>query len=218
VTAVRYGRRVFANLRKAIAFVIAVHLPIVGLSIVPLVLGWPMVLMPVHILFLQLIIDPACSIVFEAEPLEPGAMRMPPRRPDARLFDVQVLLRGVVQGCGLFGIVLVAYVVARSASDSDEMARALAFAVLVVSNLVLIHVNRTWAGRRDSTRPWNAAFGWIASATCVLLVLVLWVPDISGLFLFTRPSTPLLMVGSVLCVSALAWFEAAKWLVGRRAR
>ena len=96
-------------------------------------------------------------------------MRTPPRRPDARLFDAQVLLRGVVQGCGLFGIVLVAYLVARSASGSDETARALAFTVLVVSNLALIHVNRTWTRHRDSTRPWNAAFGWIASATCVLL-------------------------------------------------
>ena len=79
VTAVRYGRRVFANLRKAITFVLAVHVPIVGLSIVPLLLGWPLVLLPVHILFLQLIIDPACSVVFEAEPLEPDAMRVPPR-------------------------------------------------------------------------------------------------------------------------------------------
>ncbi|CAB3840651.1 Calcium-transporting ATPase 1 [Achromobacter anxifer] len=73
VTAVRHGRRVFANLRKAIVSGVAVHVPIVGLSLVPVLLGWPMLLMPVQILFLQLIIDPACAIVFEAEPLE----RMP---------------------------------------------------------------------------------------------------------------------------------------------
>ena len=79
VTAVRYGRRVFANLRKAVVFVVAVHLPIVGLSILPVMLGWPMLLMPVHNLFLQLIIDPACSAVFEAEPLEADAMSVPPR-------------------------------------------------------------------------------------------------------------------------------------------
>jgi Ca2+-transporting ATPase len=217
LTAVRYGRRVFANLRKAIAFVVAVHLPIVGLSIVPLVLGWPMVLMPVHILFLQLIIDPACSIVFEAEPLESDAMRSPPRRTDARLFDAQVLLRGVVQGCGLFGIVLVAYLLARSASGSDETARALAFTVLVISNLALIHVNRTWTARRDSTRPWNVAFGWIALATCALLALVLRVPAIAGLFVFVTPSTTLLLSGAALCLVALAWFEATKRLVSRRA-
>lgn len=217
VTAVRYGRRVFANLRKAIAFVLAVHLPIIGLSIVPLVLGWPMVLMPVHILFLQLIIDPACSIVFEAEPLEADSMRLPPRRTDARLFDAQVLLRGVVQGCGLFVIVLVAYLLARSSSGSDETARALAFAVLVVSNLALIHVNRSWAAGLDPTRPWNVAFVWIALATCAILALVLWVPAIAGLFRFATPSTALLLSGSALCLVALAWFEASKRLVSCRA-
>lgn len=216
VTGVRYGRRVFANLRKAIAFVIAVHLPIVGLSIVPLVLGWPMVLMPVHILFLQLMIDPACSIVFEAEPLEADAMRTPPRRPDARLFDAPVLLRGMLQGGGLFGIALVAYMVARSASGSDQTARALAFTVLVVSSLALIHVNRTLTRRADASRPWNAAFGWIAAATCVLLVLVLTVPAVSVLFQFTTPSVSLLLIGAALCLGALAWFELTRWLLGRR--
>ena len=215
VTGVRYGRRVFANLRKAIAFAIAVHLPIVGLSIVPLVLGWPMVLMPVHILFLQLIIDPACSIVFEAEPLEADAMRMPPRRPDARLFDVPVLLRGLAQGSGLFGIAFVAYLIARSASGSDETARALAFTVLVVSSLALIHVNRAWIRRSDTSISWNAAFGWIAAATCVLLTLVLTVPVISGVFQFTAPSASLLLIGAVLCLGALAWFELTRWLLGR---
>jgi P-type Ca2+ transporter type 2C len=218
VTAVRYGRRVFANLRKAITFVVAVHLPIVGLSIVPLVLGWPMVLMPVHILFLQLIIDPACSIVFEAEPLESDAMRTPPRRPNARLFDTQVLLRGATQGGGLFGIVLVAYLVARSASGSDETARALAFAVLVVSSLALIHVNRTWIRHRDPLRPRNTAFGWIASATCALLALVLWVPAVSRLFSFTTPSASLLLMGGGLSIGALAWFEASRWLATQRSR
>ncbi len=215
VTAVRYGRRVFANLRKAIAFVLAVHLPIIGLSIVPLVAGWPMVLMPVHILFLQLIIDPACSIVFEAEPLESDAMRLPPRRTDARLFDAQVLLRGLIQGCGLLGIVLVAYVFARSASGSDETARALAFAVLVVSNLALIHVNRRWGAGRDPKRPWNLAFVWIAVATCAVLALVLRVPAIAGLFRFATPSATLVLAGTALCLVALAWFELAKGLVGR---
>lgn len=215
VTAVRYGRRVFANLRKAIAFALAVHLPIIGLSIMPLVLGWPMVLMPVHILFLQLIIDPACSIVFEAEPLEADAMRVPPRRPDARLFDKQVLLRGALQGGGLFGIVLMAYLLARSSSGSDETARALAFTVLVVSNLVLIHVNRTWTTRSGSARTWNAAFSWIVWGTCVLLVLVLGVPAISDLFLFATPSTALLLSGAAFCLGALVWFESTKRLANR---
>ena len=142
-------------------------------------------------------------------------MRVPPRRPDARLFDKQVLLRGALQGCGLFGIVLMAYLLARSASGSDETARALAFTVLVVSNLVLIHVNRTWTTRSDSARTWNAAFGWIVLGTSVLLALVLGVPAISDLFLFATPSTALLLSGAAFCLGALVWFESTKRLANR---
>ena len=89
VSAIKLGRRIFDNLQKAIAFIIAVHIPIVGLSLIPVMMGWPIMLMPVHIFFLQLIIDPVCSIVFEAEPEEADIMRRPPRSPDARLFDTQ---------------------------------------------------------------------------------------------------------------------------------
>jgi Ca2+-transporting ATPase len=216
VTAVRYGRRVFANLRKAIAFVVAVHLPIVGLSVVPVLLGWPMLLMPVHILFLQLIIDPACSVVLEAEPLEPGAMRVPPRHPKARLFDRQVLWRGLLQGSGLLGFVLLAYVYARAQSGSDDVARALAFSVLVVSNLALIHVNRQWARRPGGGGSWNPAFVWMAFATCVMLAGILMFPAIAGLFAFATPGAPLLIAGAGLCVLALAWFEAVRRLAAPR--
>ncbi|MYM76316.1 ATPase, partial [Duganella sp. FT134W] len=87
LAAVAQGRRLFANLRKALVFIVAVHVPIVGLSVLPLLWHGPLLLLPVHILFLQLIIDPACSVVFEAEPLEPGAMHAPPRGRAARLFD-----------------------------------------------------------------------------------------------------------------------------------
>jgi Ca2+-transporting ATPase len=216
VTAVRYGRRVFANLRKAIAFVVAVHLPIVGLSVVPVLLGWPMLLMPVHILFLQLIIDPSCSIVFEAEPLEAGAMQAPPRHPKARLFDRQVLWRGLVQGSALLGLVLLAYVYARAQSGSDAVARALAFSVLVVSNLALIHVNRQWARRAGTGSSWNMAFVWIAFATCVLLAGILMIPAIAVLFAFEMPGAHLLVAGGGLCALAFVWFEATRRLAAPR--
>lgn len=98
VAAVGYGRRVFANLREAIVFIVAVQAPIVGLSLAPLALDWPMSLMPVHIVFLQLIVDPACSVVFEAEPPEPDAMRTRPRDPSSRLFDRELLVRGLGAG------------------------------------------------------------------------------------------------------------------------
>jgi Ca2+-transporting ATPase len=217
VTAVRYGRRVFANLRKAIAFVVAVHVPIVGLSILPVLLGWPMLLMPVHVLFLQLIIDPACSVVFEAEPLEPGAMKAPPRRPDARLFDATVLVRGLWQGTGLLVVLLAVFALTRSHSKSDEVARAVTFSVLVISNLGLIFANRLWHQVALPGRgPSNTAFRWIAIAALALLAGVLGIPAVSRLFAFDMPSVPLLLAGLTAAGVSLLWFEAVKWGLGRR--
>ena len=212
VTAVRYGRRVFANLRKAITFVVAVHVPIVGLSILPVMFGWPMLLMPVHILFLQLIIDPACSVVFEAEPLEADAMRLPPRRSDARLFDRAVVIRGLWQGIGLLALLLGVFSLAREFSTSDDVARAMTFMVLVLANLGLIYANRFW--KRPALLAVggsNRAFTWIALATVALLAVILGVPVVTGLFSFAAPSPTLLLAGAGAALMSLAWFEAVKW-------
>ncbi len=210
VQAVRHGRRVFANLRKAIAFVLAVHLPIIGLALAPLLLGWPLVLMPVHILFLQLVIDPACSIVLEAEPLERGAMQAPPRSPQARLFDRHVWGRGLAQGVGLLAIVVLAYAQARAASGADEVARALAFVVLVVANLALIHVNRHWRRPARAHRAWNPAFVWMVLATAAVLLLVFLVPGLLAWLGFARPGAALWLAAAGWCLAAWAWFEAVR--------
>ena len=217
VTAVRHGRRVFANLRKAIVFVVAVHVPIVGLSIVPVLFGWPMLLMPVHILFLQLIIDPACSVVFESEALEADAMASRPRAPDARLFDREVLTRGLWQGAGLLLILLAVYAGTRSLAHSHEIARAMTFSVLVLSNLCLIWVNRSWTHSTwRSAFASNQSFPWIAVATLALLALVLGFQQTRTLFAFGLP--PLSMLASGACVSLLSlfWFEGVKWVLARR--
>jgi len=212
VTAVRYGRRVFANLRKAIVFVVAVHVPIVGLSIAPVVFGWPMLLMPVHILFLQLIIDPACSVVFEAEPLESAAMTTRPRRPDQRLFDFAVLTRGLWQGAGLLLLLILVFAGVRSAAKSDDAARAVMFMALVLSNLGLIYANRSWARAawRTPSTP-NRAFVWIALATLALLACVLAIPGVSQLFAFTAPTAPMLLAGAGVAAVGLLWFQGVKW-------
>jgi Ca2+-transporting ATPase len=216
VTAVRHGRRVFANLRKAIVFVVAAHVPIVGLSILPVLLGWPMLLMPVHILFLQLIIDPACSVIFEAEPVEADAMQAAPRRPDARLFDREVLLRGLWQGSGLLLALLAVNGIARALADSDDAARATTFCVLVLANLGLIYVNRSWSrptwSRRGSRNP---SFPLIAAAAMALLLLVLCIPLLRTLFVFAIPSWTLAGIGMCASVLSLVWFEAAKRYANR---
>ena len=215
VTAVRYGRRVFANLRKAIVFVVAVHVPIVGLSIAPVLFGWPMLLMPVHILFLQLIIDPACSVVFEAEPLEPDAMQLPPRRPDQKLFDKVVMARGLWQGAGLLLLLLGVYAGARTwlpaEAQRDDIARALTFVVLILSNLGLIHTNRSWGRTALLVNAGsNRHFIWIAAATVAMLGAVLGIPAISRLFSFAVPSPVMLLVALCVAMLSMIWFEGVK--------
>ncbi len=219
VTAVRYGRRVFANLRKAIVFVVAAHVPIIGLSVLPVLFGWPMLLMPVHILFLQLIIDPACSVVFEAEPLEADAMTLPPRRSDARLFDKAVLIRGLWQGLGLLALLLGVYALTRAYSTSDDVARAMTFFVMVLANLALIFANRFWSRSALLAQSGsNRAFMWIVLATVLLLAVILGIPAIRGLFSFASPSPVMLLAGVGVALLSLLWFEAVKWGLGQRGK
>jgi Ca2+-transporting ATPase len=185
VTAIRLGRRVFDNLRKAFAFVIAVHIPIVGMSVIPVVFAWPLLLLPVHILFLQLIIDPSCSIAFEAEPEEPDTMRKPPRPRDASLFDRATVVLGCVQGTVVLAALLAVYGVALHRGQSTEVARALAFAVMVFASLSLIIASRSRSPQLVALlRPANPALWWIVGGTVVMLALVLFVPLLRDLFKF----------------------------------
>ena len=204
VNTIRYGRRVFANLRKAMAFVLAVHLPIIGLALAPVLMGWPMILMPAHILFLQLVIDPACSIVFEAQALEPGAMRQPPRRSEARLFDGALLRRSALQGVGLLLVALAGHHLAAAWDPSQDMGRTVAFSVLVLGNLGLIQANLAWGA--VGVRPGNPAFWWMVAGTLVLLALALGVPAVAQLFKFSPPTWPMLGLSIALAWVAWAWF------------
>lgn len=211
VTAVAHGRRVFANLRKAIVFVVAAHVPIVGLSVIPVLAGWQMLIMPVHVLFLQLIIDPACSLVFEAEPAEPDAMRVPPRAAAARLFDWPLLWRGLWQGAGLLLALVALNLAGRAMVQEDGAIRATTFAVLTIANLGLIHANRSFSQSSwRRTRPSNPMFALIAGAAVALLALVLVAPVLRAFFSFTLPSWPLAAAGLAALLFSLAWFEAVK--------
>lgn len=218
VTAVRYGRRVFANLRKAIVFLIAAHVPIIGLSVLPVLLGNPMLLMPIHILLLQLIIDPTCSIVFEAEALEAGAMKAAPRAPTRRLFDREVVIRGGAQGIGLLASLMMVDEGARTLlKASPETARALVVSLLVLSNLGLVLVNRAWGQTRwREAASRNTAFLTISAAAIALLTGIILVAPWRDLFAFGRidqGAAWMMLVGGLAL--NLTWFEAVKkWGLG----
>ena len=163
VRAVRLGRRIFDNLRKAMSYILAVHVPIAGVALLPVLLGWPAALYPTHLALLQLIIDPACSIAFENEPAEDELMQRPPRDTAAPLFGGTTLWLALLQGLGALGLVMAAFAWA-SHRLPEPQARALAFTTLVLANLALILSNRSatrplWASLRTPNHTLWAVLG-----------------------------------------------------------
>ncbi len=185
VAGVRAGRRVFDNLRKATRFIVAVHIPIAGLSLLPVLLGWPLLLLPAHVAFLELVIDPACSLAFEAEPEEPRIMRRPPRRLGDRMLDATSLRIAVLQGLVAFAAVAGVVLVARGRGYDDTVVRALGFTTLMLANVGLIVANRSLhRGLEVAVRARNRPF-WIVSLAAIgTLVVILSVDMLRGLFHF----------------------------------
>jgi len=196
VGAVRLGRRIYDNLHKAMAFVLAVHVPIAGLSVLPLLFGWPLLLSPVHIAFLELLIDPVCSIVFEAEEEEADVMTRPPRDPAAPLFSGRLIAWSVAQGLLILAVVggLYAFLLQRGL---DEAAlRATAFVALVSCNIALILASRSLGGRwREALLRPNRVLWQVLAATAALLAAVFWLAPLREVFRFGALSPQLLGLG-----------------------
>jgi Ca2+-transporting ATPase len=215
VRAVRQGRRIFGNLRKSMSYIMAVHVPIAGMALLPLLLGWPIVLFPMHIALLELAIDPACAMVFENEPADEDVMRRPPRDPAAPLFAGGTLVQAVLQGLGVLAAVLAVYLWGTTRLDEPQ-ARALAFAALVLGNLALILSNR--AGPRGllaSLRVPNRLLWGVSLMTLGLLALALYLPPFTAV-LHMRPLTPALLgVALAAALACLLWFELLRALYRR---
>ena len=217
VDAIRLGRRIFDNLHKAMAYVLAVHVPIAGMALLPLLFGLPLVLAPVHIVFLELIIDPACSIVFEAEPEERDSMERPPRRAEAPLFSLRILLLSLLQGATVFVAVAAVYAISLQRGQGADEARALTFATLVIGNLWLILANRSWSTTLlASLRTPNPALWWVIGGTLGFLAFVLYVPGLREVFGFTYLHANDVLLALVAGAAGIAWFELFKWAKGRK--
>jgi Ca2+-transporting ATPase len=162
VGAIRLGRRIYDNLRKAMGFIFAVHVPIAGLALLPLITGLPIVLGPMHIAFLEMVIDPVCSLVFEAEVEEPNVMCRPPRSPDEPLFSRALIIWSLIQGVLALGLVALIFMTAWQRGAPEAEVRALTFFSLVFVIVGLIFVNRSFSSslRTAVARP-NATLGWV---------------------------------------------------------
>jgi Ca2+-transporting ATPase len=185
VTAVRLGRRIYDNLRKAMGFILAVHVPIAGLVLLPLLFGLPILIGPVHIAFLEMVIDPVCSLVFEAETEEDDVMRRPPRDPNEPLFSGAMIGWSLLQGAFAFLLVAVIFVVALGRGMPEAEVRALAFFSLVVVIVSLIFVNRSFsASLATALRRPNRALVLVLVAVSTMLSLTLLWPFARELFRF----------------------------------
>jgi Ca2+-transporting ATPase len=185
ITAIRLGRRIYDNVRKAMAFIFAVHVPIAGLALLPLVFGLPIIFGPIHIAFLEMVIDPVCSLVFEAETDEEDLMRRKPRASDEPLFSWPLFGWSILQGGLVLGLVAAIFVIALYRGMPEDEVRALTFFSLVLSIVGLILVNRSFSTSLVVAfrRP-NPALVWILLTVTVILSLSLLWPAASALFRF----------------------------------
>jgi Ca2+-transporting ATPase len=184
VQAIRLGRRIYDNLRKAMGFILAVHIPIAGLALLPLLFGWPIVLEPLHIAFLELVIDPVCALVFESESEEEDVMARPPRAATAPLLSRDLLVWAVLDGIIALLLVGAIYVIGLHNGLVETDLRALTFASLVLVNFGLILVNRTFSPTlRSLLRP-NTAFRRVVGVTIAMLGLAIYLPFARDLFDF----------------------------------
>ena len=207
VSGMEMGRRIFDNLRKASIYIAAVHVPIAGLTVLPLLLGMPPLLLPMHVVLIEMVIDPICAIAFENEPAEPGTMRQPPRRPDELLLGLPQLLLGFAQGIVLLGASLAVYAVQLAQGTDAATARALAFIAFTAGNLALIRVVAT---RTSTVRQLFAAQHgayWLVAAVAVLVTYAcIAIPALAHLFQFRAPAwQPLLLAIATGLASAFVF-------------
>ena len=183
VAAIRTGRTIYDNLRKVAAYLFAVHVPIAGLALLPPLLGWPLLLAPIHIVLLELLIDPTCSIVFELEPPAADVMRRRPRGRGEHLFESRRVMFAIVLGLaalvGPFAIVAFAHLT----GSADAIVRTLGFVALIAADLALVVATRA---RTQRQRERNPAILWMVLAVTVLVAITLAVPWARTLFLFAE--------------------------------
>lgn len=218
VAAIRLGRRIFSNLRNAFSYLLAIHVPITLVSIIPIVFKLPLILFPIHIAFLHLVIEPACTFVFEAEPESEETMKQSPRKSDEPLFRWERAKRCLLQGLWVSAVVLSVFLISLARGQGEEEARALTFTTLIIANLGLILNYRSWSETAlVSLRRSNRVFIGICLCSVVLLIVVLFVPLLRSLFRFSFLHPIDLLICCVAGFFSVIGFNVKKWFRSCRA-
>jgi Ca2+-transporting ATPase len=213
--AVAMGRRIYSNLKKAIQYIISIHIPIILTVFIPLALGWvyPNIFTPVHVIFLELIMGPTCSIIYENEPLEKNIMLQKPRIFSSSFFNWRELMTSIVQGLVITAGTLFVYRYAAGAGESENVTRTMVFLTLISANIFLTLVNRsfyysviTTAGYKNNLVPV------IILITAVLMSLLLFVKPLGDIFKFERLDIAQLAISITAGFVSVTWYEGVKFL------
>ncbi|MHB9144657.1 MAG: cation-translocating P-type ATPase [Symbiobacteriia bacterium] len=208
------GRRIYDNIKKAIAYIIAVHIPIAGLALLAPLLGLPLLLLPVHIVLLELILDPTCSIVFEAEPAEANLMTRPPRHPADPLLDWRMGLQVAIQGASILAASFLSYFLLLRSSAALPVARSFALVVLVLGNILLVLVSRSYHQPVWRTLGGvNYARYWVNGLATLAVVAAIYVPFLQRPFGTVALPLQMFLEAAGLAVLAIFWWELVKPLL-----
>lgn len=219
VDAIAMGRRIYANLKKAIQYVITIHIPIILTVFIPLVLGWvyPAIFSPVHVIFLELIMGPTCSIIYENEPMEPDTMQQNPRPFTNTFFNARELATSIIQGLVITVAVLAMYQYGHYATGMEDATRAMVFVTLVAANVFLTLVNRSFYHSIVTTlRYKNPLIPGIIALTTLITVVIFMVPSFRAFFGFgVLSANHILLCIAAGAISAL-WYELVKMVKRQR--
>lgn len=212
VGAIKMGRRIFDNLQKALGYIFAIHVPIAGLSLIPVFFAdFPLILWPVHVVFMELIIDPSCSIIFEAEGAEKGVMNRPPRRMNEPFFGANKMFIGCFQGLWILVATLGLYFITLRMGYPETQVRAMTFIALITANIFTILTNRSW---RESIftilRTPNPTVKWVAGGAVLFIGIILNVPFLQRLFQFSPVGWGEIAVSVLAGIATIGWFEGYK--------
>lgn len=213
VYAVAMGRKIYTNLKKAIQYIISIHVPIILTVFIPLVLGWiyPNIFSPVHIIFLEIIMGPTCSVIYENEPIEKNAMTMKPKPLTTTFFNWQELAVSIIQGLVITAATLFIYRYSVNQGYNESLTRTMTFTVLIAANIFLTLINRSFYYSILTTLKYkNKMILFIIFATIAFTALLLYVPPLSAFFEFERLNGVQLLTCIATGFIAVAWFEIVK--------
>ena len=217
--AIKEGRKIFNNLKKAVRYIISIHVPIILTASLPVILGWkyPNIFTPIHVIFMELIMGPTCSIFFEREPTEPNIMQQPPRAKSNRLFNSAELMVSVLQGVVIAAGALCLYYYSMNNGETLEYTRTMVFTTLVISNLLLTFENRSFTKSIVVTSRYknNLALP-VFGVSVVFLLCMHFVPPVQNLFKLTAISSTAFLMCVAVAIVAVMWFELYKYITASK--